>query len=54
MALHGERKAEAQPLGSSVTEADDVVLPVTVIMPGAAAVASALRSPIFRCQSYCI
>ena len=35
-----ERKAEAQPLGSGGAEADDVLLSVTVIMPGAAAVAS--------------
>jgi hypothetical protein len=38
--LASERIAEAQPLGSGGVEADDVLLSVTVIMPGAAAVAS--------------
>jgi hypothetical protein len=36
--------SEAKPLGSGVAEANELVLPVTVIMPGAAAVAcSALK-----------
>jgi hypothetical protein len=35
-----QRQAEAQPLASGGAEADDVLLTVTLIMPGAAAVAS--------------
>jgi hypothetical protein len=37
-----ERKAEAQPLTSGGAEADDVLLSVTVIITGAAAVASSV------------
>ena len=40
--LPPNEKAEAQPRTGGVAEAGDVVFPVTVIMPGAAAVASSV------------